>query len=149
MFSEKVRGDADRTRIEIESDWFKIAGSDQDAEMVYSKCDTLNTAGKVGTSFQFHCGGRNWVRGDYATSRYNHIMPPNTKNCAQNKSGSSMTATQVNEDGGAHTASSWHNGGVNVAMVDGSVHFVAESIDRLVWNAVGTRNGNDIVGESF
>jgi prepilin-type N-terminal cleavage/methylation domain-containing protein/prepilin-type processing-associated H-X9-DG protein len=145
MLSEKVRGDGDRNLIEVESDWFKISGTDQTAEDVYDACNDLYLPNKVGTSYQFHCGGRNWVRGDYAVTRYNHIMPPNTQSCAQNKSGSSMTAIQVNEDGGAHTASSRHNGGVNVAMVDGSVQFVSDDIDHLVWNAMGTRDGEEIV----
>jgi len=34
---------------------------------------------------------------------------------------------------------------VNVAMVDGSVQFVSDDIDRLVWNAMGTRDGEEIV----
>jgi prepilin-type N-terminal cleavage/methylation domain-containing protein/prepilin-type processing-associated H-X9-DG protein len=145
ILSEKVRGDAVADVIEVESDWFKINGTEQAAEDVYTKCNTLYLANKVGQSYQFPCGGRNWVRGDYATTRYNHIMPPNSQSCAQNASGSSLTAIQVNEDGGAHTASSRHNGGTNVAMVDGSVQFASDNIDRLVWNAMGTRDGEDIV----
>ncbi len=83
MFSEKVRGDSDADVIEIESDWFKINGTGQTAEEVYTKCNDLYLANKVGQSYQFPCGGRNWVRGDYATTRYNHIMPPNSKSCAR------------------------------------------------------------------
>jgi prepilin-type processing-associated H-X9-DG protein len=40
-------------------------------------------------------------------------------------------------------ASSYHTGGVNVAMCDGSVHFVAGDIDPAVWTALGTRAGGE------
>jgi hypothetical protein len=36
-----------------------------------------------------------------------------------------------------------------MTCADGSVHFVSESIDLLVWRAVGSRNGEDVVGETF
>jgi prepilin-type N-terminal cleavage/methylation domain-containing protein/prepilin-type processing-associated H-X9-DG protein len=40
-------------------------------------------------------------------------------------------------------ASSYHTGGVNVCMADGSVHFVRETIDYQVWRSVGTRAGGE------
>ncbi|HEY7423568.1 MAG TPA: H-X9-DG-CTERM domain-containing protein, partial [Gemmataceae bacterium] len=40
-------------------------------------------------------------------------------------------------------ASSWHSGGVNVVMADGSVHFVADAIDPTTWTALGTRAGGE------
>ena len=60
-----------------------------------------------------------------------------------------MTAIPVNEDGTATTASSRHNGGVNVAMVDGSIHFVSDSINPLVWNAMGSRDGEETLPLEF
>jgi len=39
------------------------------------------------------------------------------------------------------SARSPHPGGVNVAMCDGSNHFIADSIDINVWRAYATRNG--------
>jgi prepilin-type N-terminal cleavage/methylation domain-containing protein/prepilin-type processing-associated H-X9-DG protein len=43
-------------------------------------------------------------------------------------------------------ARSQHPGGVNVALFDGSVRFVAETIDLNTWRAVGTREGNEVLG---
>ena len=74
------------------------------------------------------------MHGDYGTSRYNHVMTPNTNSCSQFPGGG-MTAIPINEDGGAHTASSKHPGGINFATVDGGTHFVADSVDRTVWSA--------------
>jgi prepilin-type processing-associated H-X9-DG protein len=41
-------------------------------------------------------------------------------------------------------ARSQHPGGVNVAMCDGSNHFVVDTIDINVWRAYSTRNGSQI-----
>jgi prepilin-type processing-associated H-X9-DG protein len=65
------------------------------------------------------------------------IMPPNTPNCTCN-------ATEVYW--GLYTSSSNHPGGVNCGRVDGSVSFVAESIDT--GGLPDTAQGNDLTGES-
>ena len=47
----------------------------------------------------------------------------------------------------AVTSRSYHSGGVNVTMVDGSTHFVTDSIDRDNWSAMATRDGGEVVEE--
>jgi prepilin-type N-terminal cleavage/methylation domain-containing protein len=138
MFSEMMKGDGNRNIITSPSDWFvKTAASGIKGVDYAPQCaDALPSTGNS----QFHCAGRNWVRGDYATSRYNHVMAPNAKSCFRAAGG---TATQVNENGGAHTASSRHPGGVNYACVDGSTHFATNDTDVLVWQAIGSRNGSE------
>lgn len=39
---------------------------------------------------------------------------------------------------------SYHPGGAQVVMVDGSARFVAETVDHDVWRAVGTRAGGEV-----
>jgi len=46
---------------------------------------------------------------------------------------------------GITTARSWHRGGVNVVMGDGSTRFISDGIERSVWRALGTRNGGELV----
>ena len=43
------------------------------------------------------------------------------------------------------SARSYHTGGVNASLVDGSVRFVSENIERRVFQAMGTRNGGEVV----
>ncbi|MBY0527645.1 MAG: DUF1559 domain-containing protein, partial [Gemmataceae bacterium] len=44
-------------------------------------------------------------------------------------------------------ARSYHQGGVNMAMVDGSVRFVPDTIDATIYKALGSRNGGEVPGE--
>ena len=149
IYSEMVRGDGDRDAVEPLSDWLKMSGdSDDTADEVYAACSAIvNPAVLTGAGGQFCCGGRNWLHGDYATSRYNHIMPPNSRSCTHGSG--NLTAIPVNEQGGATTASSRHNGGVNFVMADGSIHFVAEGVDPAVWRAAGSRDGEETLGDPF
>lgn len=48
---------------------------------------------------------------------------------------------------GVFTARSYHHGGVNSLLMDGSAHFVKDSVSLAVWRAIATRSGNDIVSE--
>ncbi len=41
------------------------------------------------------------------------------------------------------SARSYHPGGVNMAMVDGSVRFVVDGVDALAYKAAGSRNGQE------
>ena len=44
-------------------------------------------------------------------------------------------------------ARSYHIGGVQGALADGSVRFFSENVDLLLWQAIGTRGGGEINGE--
>lgn len=45
------------------------------------------------------------------------------------------------------SARSYHTSGVNVAMADGSIRFVNDSIDPIIWKGMGTRAGDEVTGE--
>ena len=42
---------------------------------------------------------------------------------------------------------SLHTGGAQVALVDGSVRFLSENLDRTVLRSLSTRGGGEVVGE--
>lgn len=67
-------------------------------------------------------------------SGYTHVLPPNRPSCVNHTIGNRPRAV---------TASSEHAQGVNVALADGAVRFIANAIDREVWWALATRNGNE------
>jgi hypothetical protein len=148
LYSEMVLGDGDSQLTEVPGDWFYISGNSETAQDVYNECTKITSPSLYTGNVQYPCSGRNWVHGDYGTSRYNHVMPPNTKSCSQSAGGGQLTANQVNDDGSATTASSRHRGGVNMVCADGSIHFVSDDIDLLVWRALGSRNGEEPVSLS-
>ena len=139
LFSEAIRGDGDDNLVEPESDLFQIpknAKSDTDAE-VYTLCRQLDLPTMIGNKKQTSFAGRNWINGNYMTTRYNHVMPPNSWSCTRGNS--------PNNNGGAVTASSRHPSGVNLALADASVRFIKSTIDLTVWRALGSRDGEEVV----
>ena len=60
----------------------------------------------------------------------------------EGKSGTQPTYAAV-------TSRSYHEGLVNVLMMDGSVRSASETIDRDLWRALGTRFGNERIASSF
>ena len=50
---------------------------------------------------------------------------------------------------GIFATRSYHPGGVNVAMADGSVRWVSSSVAIATWRALGTRSGGEVVAEPF
>jgi len=142
LFSEAVLGDGDDGNVEVPGDWFRVPLANQTAQQVYNACQ--NAPLTTGTGLQFSRSGRNWVRGNFVTTRYNHIMPPNTRSCTRCAAGN-VGADQINDNGGATTASSRHPGGVNLATADASIQFISNNIDVNVWWALGSRNGGEVV----
>jgi prepilin-type processing-associated H-X9-DG protein len=75
---------------------------------------------------------------------YNHVLPPNRNSCFNGDGNSSMSAQFA-----AITATSAHDGGVNVLMADGAVKFASDKVDRTVWRPIGTRNGGEPEANGF
>lgn len=47
------------------------------------------------------------------------------------------------------TARSFHSGGVNVLLMDGSVRFVSNALPATVWQAAGTRAGGEVLANGW
>ncbi len=82
--------------------------------------------------------GAAWWWGRSGQTRYNHVMPPNSFMC-------DFGGGNSDSDDDAITATSRHPGGVNVVMVDGSVHFVKSTISMPTWWALSTMAGGEII----
>jgi prepilin-type processing-associated H-X9-DG protein len=97
--------------------------------------------------------GRYYSDGSSVAAGFNTILPPNSPSCA-----AAGTASQESRIIAPPT--SFHPGGANVCMLDGSVQFVSETIDcgdltkglvqsgkspYGVWGALGSRNGGESV----
>ncbi len=77
-----------------------------------------------------------WIWGQMPQTTFTSYLPPNSPlpDC---------TAHGV----GRYKAASFHPGGVNVVLGDGSVRFVRDSVDVAAWRAVATRAGGEVVGD--
>jgi prepilin-type processing-associated H-X9-DG protein len=82
-------------------------------------------------------GGQNWVNANYRISLYNHVVTPNKKTCTDDTAG--------NAGEGAFPATSFHPGGVNLLLADGSTRFVREAVSWGVWQAVAGRKDGGAV----
>jgi prepilin-type processing-associated H-X9-DG protein len=76
--------------------------------------------------------GRPWLESGMNWTVYNHVLTPNQASCTNG----------TNFLNGVYTSSSFHNGVVNVAMVDGSIQNISDSIDITPWRALGSRAGD-------
>ncbi len=98
------------------------------------------------TQFQATKGVR-WHYGAPGHSMYNHRRAPNDLNpdCRgglphSNKSDPEWSYLSLNV-----TTRSNHPGGVQVLMADGHVQFIKNSINLATWQALGSRNGGEVV----
>ena len=81
--------------------------------------------------------GRAWISGFTPTApTYLHVNTPNTLT-------GHFSSTRTEGDF-VIAPSSRHPGGVNAVMVDGSIHFVRDSIDQQVWWTLGARDDGRI-----
>lgn len=79
--------------------------------------------------------GRSWSSGwPMVAPTYMHVQPPN------GLIGHYANGGSVDEGDFMISPSSRHSGGVNLALVDGSVRFVSDRVAIEVWWAVGSRN---------
>jgi prepilin-type N-terminal cleavage/methylation domain-containing protein/prepilin-type processing-associated H-X9-DG protein len=79
-----------------------------------------------------------WADGDAYETLYDHGQPPN-----------SPALDCISTAANWKAARSKHTGGVNVLRADGSLRFVANSIDPAVWSSAGSRAGGEVPGDGF
>lgn len=98
-----------------------------------------------------------WQDGQPENVAFNTVIAPNSFSCTNDTNGNSDSAYSI------LTASSYHTGGVQVVLADGSVRFISENIDTGnmgavvstvngtspygVWGGLGTKAGGEVLGE--
>ena len=98
------------------------------------------------TQFQATRGVR-WHYGAPGHSMYNHLRVPNDKrpDCRGGLPHSTRSDPLWSWLSLNIAARSKHPGGVNSLMADGHVQFVKDTINVLVWQGLGSRNGGEVI----
>lgn len=111
---------------------------------------TTAVAGFTG-NFKSDSGHTEWVDGRVHQTGFTTLWGPNTRvdfssagqaydidfNSSREGTGNNPTYASVN-------SRSYHSGGVNTLMVDGSTRFISNNIDLATWRALGTRSGGEV-----
>ncbi|QDT14757.1 DUF1559 family PulG-like putative transporter [Alienimonas californiensis] len=105
--------------------------------------------------------GSIWTAGGAGATGFNTILPPNSPSCQGEPDGTDTWRGFV-YGRGIFSAGSYHTGGAQFVMCDGSVTFISETIDAGnqsaatptkgkspygTWGALGSRNGGEVTGE--
>jgi prepilin-type N-terminal cleavage/methylation domain-containing protein/prepilin-type processing-associated H-X9-DG protein len=102
-------------------------------------CQTSTTTWPAGTTPPSDNKGYSWLNDVCGVGGcYSHIMNPNKKACFHSGQGYHTIYTIIG-------VSSFHPGGVNVGMLDGSVRFVKDSVNQYTWWAISTKAGGEVV----
>jgi len=141
-FSERVRGSDRPSFDKLRDVWYSgISSIDRPStsdEMV-AACSALR-----GSPAAFWpAAGQSWSNGRYADTLYNHVMILNA--LPSDCSADLAFGMPGDISGGAVSARSAHSNGVYVVFMDGSVKFVKNSIDLMVWRALATRSGHEMI----
>jgi len=92
----------------------------------------------AGTGVWSSVRGAKWINGHYGDTLYNHYYLPNPRewDCGNGSHNMSIAGPR-----------SMHPGGVQVMYADSHVDFVVNEIELVVWRALATRNGNEVLGQ--
>ncbi|MCA9260908.1 MAG: DUF1559 domain-containing protein [Planctomycetales bacterium] len=157
FFSERTKGTANNAATSLPEKSDIISSPNRRSgpipiDTFYNDC--LNYTPKV-DSFNFTFAGRwppgedwsnGWPFAGYDSTQYNHVAPPNWAgwDCGGFSS--------IPDTPGEHAIvapRSEHPGVVVVVFGDGHTTTVADGVDLLVWRAMGSRNGAEVVDMEF
>ncbi|HBJ39160.1 MAG TPA: prepilin-type cleavage/methylation domain-containing protein [Planctomycetaceae bacterium] len=100
--------------------------------------------GNTTTSTWIRYTGHQYYRALTPNFTYSHTLPINwnrrRQNIAQQQYNCGVSFNDLHM-----AASSYHSGGANVCRADGSVSFVSDSVDFIMWRGLGSRAGGEVV----
>jgi hypothetical protein len=110
----------------------------------------------LGGSFKPDTGHTEWVDGRVHQSGFTTTFSPNQRvMCSVNGADHDVDWTNFREGKSsglpiprtyaAVTSRSYHVGGVNIALLDGSIRLITDSIDLQLWRDLSTRAGKELV----
>jgi prepilin-type N-terminal cleavage/methylation domain-containing protein/prepilin-type processing-associated H-X9-DG protein len=86
--------------------------------------------------------GRDWAHGCMTQTLFNTVVTPNKYKWTHCSNTGSTTMAPLSN------AQSYHAGGVNCLMADGSVKFIKDSISQVTWWSLGTKGSGEVIDAS-
>jgi prepilin-type N-terminal cleavage/methylation domain-containing protein/prepilin-type processing-associated H-X9-DG protein len=120
--------------------WWGPALPGTNAALTQANMETWGLACEANKNDHLSSNGWNWLCANMTQTIFNTAAPPNWRY---------PTCIAINPPGyasdrhGNYPARSAHPGGVNMALADGSVQFTAETVDFILYQSQGTRNGGE------
>ena len=144
-FFERNRGDGDAGAYNPGDVYVGVAVGGFPSFVIQSPGDQtyLNTSAlqtcSAATGPTYDYGGWTWAGGEYSTTVGNFVLTPNkqVKDCSP----WGIYGTGY----GFFSARSYHPGGINALMADGSVKFIKDTIAPLTWYSLATASGKEII----
>jgi prepilin-type processing-associated H-X9-DG protein len=112
---------------------------------------------RMGPNLMDNSGYTEWVDGKGHQAGVTSTFTPNTAVLCDNGGRQYDVSFNSQTEGGSNTvptyaaltSRSYHPGGVNVALMDGSVRMITDVIDLPTWRAVSTRAGNEMAQQDY
>ena len=134
-FSERRMGDFNNATVSDATDLFANIGyPGDDVNLAVSMCQGIDP-NNLAYQWRSDYGGY-WIQIFHMTL-YTHAGPPNMRSCAYPPDRMMMVAN------------SGHPQGLNLLLCDGSVRYVSNSVSLATWRALGTRDGEEVLGNDF
>ncbi len=130
-FSEKPIGNADSVGFAPFTDWLDQGPNHLETpDQWIAACARADPSGRSGRG-----AGLTWAVNTTTATQFFTALPPNDRrpDCG----------SMAFRGEGLFTARSYHPGGVNAALCDGSVRWFSSTTDTRTWRALGTRNRGD------
>ncbi|MDR1959076.1 MAG: DUF1559 domain-containing protein [Planctomycetaceae bacterium] len=135
---EKISSDTPRAQANLR---LHYVYSPSDQSLTEATCDAASLNGDK------YVKGYIWFAGDYRATMYNHFYTPNSRqfDCISNYFLPNVSRQEYwsMQSYGFHAARSWHTGGANLLLADGSARFASDTVSQDVWRAAATRNGGE------
>jgi prepilin-type N-terminal cleavage/methylation domain-containing protein len=98
-----------------------------------------NISTKLNTGTIQNRHGQFWAYGAVWASGFTTVYAPNGPSCAHDNGNPNATPSTNRNGGSIISMSSYHPGGGQICLGDGSVRFISETIDRTMWRRVGDK----------
>jgi prepilin-type N-terminal cleavage/methylation domain-containing protein/prepilin-type processing-associated H-X9-DG protein len=89
--------------------------------------------------------GLTWSTGSPGLTLTNIILTPNSSQYPMSSCRWDCSSGCGTDFGHLHVPSSLHPGGVNTLFADGSVRYVKNTVQQLVWMSLGSRDGGEVI----